>query len=194
MCIHKMYISYIMCLISLPLYIYISIYLSIYLSLSIYIYIYIYIYTYSKIRRFGSVRFGKLVFPVRRGSACVFRTRRGLVWFGSVRFRVRVRRFRNYSDWFASVRLCLFGSVSYSFLQRETEPVPLIAPLVISPSEPAKVILVSELPICNMAVPSICCLIHKAIHIYIYIYLSLSIYIYIYIYIHTYIYVHKSLF
>ena len=35
--------------------------------------------------RFGSVRFGKCHFPVRRGSACVFRTRRGSVRFGSVR-------------------------------------------------------------------------------------------------------------
>ena len=38
------------------------------------------------IHRFGSVRFGKLIVPVRRGSACVFRTRRGSVRFGSVRF------------------------------------------------------------------------------------------------------------
>ncbi len=36
--------------------------------------------------RFGSVRFGsvrEIIFPVRRGSACVFRTRRGSVRFGS---------------------------------------------------------------------------------------------------------------
>ena len=39
--------------------------------------------------RFGSVRLGTTHFPVRRGSACVFRTRRGSVRFGSVRFRVR---------------------------------------------------------------------------------------------------------
>ena len=31
----------------------------------------------------GSVRCGKIVVPVRRGSACVFRTRRGSVRFGS---------------------------------------------------------------------------------------------------------------
>ena len=56
--------------------------------------------------RFGSIRFGsgpfdkssvrsglvrKIKFLVRRGSACVFRTRRGSVWFGSVRFCVRFR-------------------------------------------------------------------------------------------------------
>ena len=45
---------------------------------------------FSKINRFGSVRFGSVrfgnrCFPVRRGSACVFRTRRGSVRFGSVR-------------------------------------------------------------------------------------------------------------
>ena len=31
----------------------------------------------------GSVRFGKIRFPVRRGSACVFRAHRGLIRFGS---------------------------------------------------------------------------------------------------------------
>ena len=41
---------------------------------------------FSKIHRFGSVRFGKSCFPVRRGTACVFRTRRGSGWSGSVRF------------------------------------------------------------------------------------------------------------
>ena len=41
--------------------------------------------------RFGSVRFGQSNLPVRRGSACAFRTRRGSVWFGSVRFHVRFR-------------------------------------------------------------------------------------------------------
>ena len=50
--------------------------------------------------RFGSVRFGKCFFPVRRGSACVFRTRRGSVRFGAVRFRVR---FRPVPEWFGSV-------------------------------------------------------------------------------------------
>ena len=39
---------------------------------------------FSKIHRFGSVCFGYLCFPVRRGSACVFRTRLGSVRFGSV--------------------------------------------------------------------------------------------------------------
>ena len=39
---------------------------------------------FSKIVRFGSVRFGNLVFPVRRGSACGFQTRRGSVRFDSV--------------------------------------------------------------------------------------------------------------
>ena len=63
--------------------------------------------------RFGSVRFGKLVFPVRRGSACVFRTRRGSVWFDSVRFRVR---FRPVPEFNGSVRFGRFGPVSHSFL------------------------------------------------------------------------------
>ena len=45
---------------------------------------------FSKHHRFGSVRF--VFFPVRRGSACVFRTRRGSARFGLVRFRVRFRR------------------------------------------------------------------------------------------------------
>ena len=40
---------------------------------------------FSKIHRFGSVRFGQTSFPVRRGSAGVFGTRRGSVRFGSVR-------------------------------------------------------------------------------------------------------------
>ena len=42
--------------------------------------------------RFGSVRFGsvrQLILPIRCGSVCVFRTRRGSVRFGSVRFRLR---------------------------------------------------------------------------------------------------------
>ena len=42
-----------------------------------------------KSHRFDSVRTN--IFPVRRGSACVFRRRFGSVRFGSVRFRVRFR-------------------------------------------------------------------------------------------------------
>ena len=61
----------------------------------------------------SSVRFGKICFPVRRGSACVFRTRRGSVRFGSVRFRVR---FRPVPKLNGSVRFGRFGSVAYSFL------------------------------------------------------------------------------
>ena len=65
---------------------------------------------FSTIDRFSSVRFGKFIFPVRRGSACAFRMRRGSVRFGSVRFRVRFRLVPKLSGsvW--------FGSVSYSFL------------------------------------------------------------------------------
>ena len=70
-------------------------------------------FCFLEIHRFGSVRFGKLHFPVRRGSACVFRTRSGSVRFGSVRFRVR---FRPVPELNCSVRLGRFGSVSYSFL------------------------------------------------------------------------------
>ena len=44
---------------------------------------------FSRIHRFGSVRFGKLHFQIGRGSARIFRTRRGLVRFVSVRFFVR---------------------------------------------------------------------------------------------------------
>ena len=45
----------------------------------------------TNIHRFGSVWFGKIVFPFRRGLACVFRMRRGSVRFGSVRFGFRFR-------------------------------------------------------------------------------------------------------
>ena len=68
---------------------------------------------FSKSNRFGSVRFGELNFPFRRGSACVFRTRRGSVWFGSFPRPVpagsRIKRF-------GSVRFGRFGSAYYSFL------------------------------------------------------------------------------
>ena len=68
---------------------------------------------FSEINRFGSVRFGKQCFPVRCGSACVFRTRRGSVRFDSFLRPVpagsRIIRF-------CSVRFGQFGSVSYSFL------------------------------------------------------------------------------
>ena len=67
---------------------------------------------FSKINRFGSVRFGNVFFPVRRGSTCVFRTRRGSVQFGSVPRPVLassgIKRF-------GSVRFGRFGSVSHSF-------------------------------------------------------------------------------
>ena len=53
----------------------------------------------------GSVRFGQICFPVRRDSACAFRTRRGSVRFGSVRFRVRFRPVPK-----------LNGSVRFAFL------------------------------------------------------------------------------
>ena len=60
----------------------------------------------------GSVRFGSEMYfsGVRRGSACVFRTRRGLVRFGSVRFRVRFRAVPELND---SVRFGRFGSVRF---------------------------------------------------------------------------------
>ena len=58
---------------------------------------------------FGSVLFGQIVFPVRRGSACVFRTRRGSVRFGSVRFRVRFWPVPESNAWFGSVRPLRFG-------------------------------------------------------------------------------------
>ena len=70
---------------------------------------------FSKINRFGSVRFGKLFVPVRRGSACVFRTRRGSVRFGSVRFRVRFRPVPELNGSVRPIRFGRFGSV-YSFL------------------------------------------------------------------------------
>ena len=57
----------------------------------------------------GSVRFGKFTYPVRCGSACVFRTRRGSVQFGSVRFRVRFRPVPLLTVRFGSVRPVRFG-------------------------------------------------------------------------------------
>ena len=63
--------------------------------------------------RFGSVRFGNSIVPVRRGSACVVRTRRGSVRFASIRFRVRFRPFPelNGSVWFGSGRPVRFGFI-----------------------------------------------------------------------------------
>ena len=52
--------------------------------------------------RFGLVRFGKMYVPVRRDSACIFRTHRGSVWFGSVPRPV-----------LAGSRRQLFGSVRF---------------------------------------------------------------------------------
>ena len=59
----------------------------------------------------GSVRFGSDNFPVRRGSACAFRTRCGSVRFGSVRFRFRFRPVPELRDSvrFGSVRPVRFG-------------------------------------------------------------------------------------
>ena len=70
--------------------------------------------TFSKIDRFGSVRFGKVVSTVRRGSACALRTRRGSVLSGSVRFRVRFRPIPklNGSVRFGSIRPVRFGFLS----------------------------------------------------------------------------------
>ena len=59
--------------------------------------------------RFGSVR-TNISFPLRRGSACVFRTRRGSVRFGSVRFHVR---FRPIPELNGSVRFGSAGSVRF---------------------------------------------------------------------------------
>ena len=67
---------------------------------------------FSKINRFGSLRFGKSHFPVRLGSACVVRTRRGSVRMGSVRFRIR---FRPVPEFNGSVR---FGSVGHEHMRR----------------------------------------------------------------------------
>ena len=66
---------------------------------------------FSKIHRFRSVRFGQLFVPVRRGSACVFRRRRGSVRFGSVRFRVRFRPVPELIS--SSVRFVSAGSVRF---------------------------------------------------------------------------------
>ena len=63
--------------------------------------------------RFGSVRFGKYIFPVRRGSACIFRTFRSSVRFGSVRFRVR---FWPVPELHISVRFGSVWSVRCGFL------------------------------------------------------------------------------
>ena len=68
---------------------------------------------FSKMNRFGSVRLGILVSPVRRGSACAFQTRRGSVRFGSVPRPVPAG---SGIERFGSVRLGRSGSVSYFFL------------------------------------------------------------------------------
>ena len=44
----------------------------------------------SEVIRFGLVQPEQISFPVRRGSACVFRTCRDSVQFGSFRFRIRI--------------------------------------------------------------------------------------------------------
>ena len=61
--------------------------------------------------RFGSIRF--VHFLVRRGSACVFRTRRGLVRLGSLSFRVR---FQPVPESYASVRFSSVRPVRFGFL------------------------------------------------------------------------------
>ena len=88
------------------LYTYTCIYIYIYMHIYIYIYIdrereremrkhmpafqegagsvrFVSVPDFSTIHRFGSVRFVNICFPVRRYSACVFRTRPGSVRFGS---------------------------------------------------------------------------------------------------------------
>ena len=69
---------------------------------------------FSKIHRFGSVRFGNVFLPIRRGSACVFWTS----WLGPVRFCSVPRLVPAGSGIkrFSSVRFGWFGSVSHSFL------------------------------------------------------------------------------
>ena len=68
---------------------------------------------FSEIHCFGVVRLGQICFPVRRISACAFRTRRGSVRLGSARFRVQ---FRQVPELNGSVRFGSADSVSYSFL------------------------------------------------------------------------------
>ena len=63
--------------------------------------------------RFGSVRLGNLISSVWRGSACVFRTGRGSVRFGSVRFRIRLRPV---PEIHGSVRFCSVRPVRFGFL------------------------------------------------------------------------------
>ena len=57
-------------------------------------------------RKIYSLRFGNLFPPIRRGSACVFRTRRGSIRFSSTRFRVG---FRPVPELSGSVRPVRFG-------------------------------------------------------------------------------------
>ena len=106
------------------IYIHIYVYTHIYIYIHMYVYIYIYIYIYikgrkepvlsvpdfSKINRFASVRFGQRFVPVRRGSACAFRTQGGSVRSGSVRFHVRFRPVPKLKD---SVRFGRFGLVYF---------------------------------------------------------------------------------
>ena len=75
---------------------------------------------FSTINWFGSVRFGQIFVPVRRGSAAFFE--RVVARSGSVRFvsASSSGRFRNSTVRFGSVRFSRFGSVSYSFLIRRS--------------------------------------------------------------------------
>ena len=53
---------------------------------------------------------------IRCGSACAFRTRRGLVWFGSVRTR---KRFLSVPELSGSVRPVRFGSIFLPIVENQ---------------------------------------------------------------------------
>ena len=125
---------------------------------------------------FGSVRFRKHSFPARQDGACVFRTSRGSVRFGSVRFGSASGSggFQN-----ETVRFGRFGSVSYSFLFLSfsgTLPCMLAAG--------RRRIIEGRLSVVRLLGPvyecGLCC-----VHLNIYIYIYIHTYLYIYIYIHN---------
>ena len=72
--------------------------------------------------RFVSVLFGKSHLLVRRDSACVLRTRRGSVRFGSVRFPTRFRRVPQLNGLvrFGSVQPVWFGCLFLPENQQQT--------------------------------------------------------------------------
>ena len=123
--------------------------------------------------RFGSVRFEQINFPVRRGSACVFRMHRGSVRFGSVRFCVR---FRPVPEFSRSVR---FGFLFLPVINRFLDNINNSFNMYGCPLQSRDFLYHNRAP--KSAYPSIYISLSIYAYIYIYIHMNLSVYIYIYI-------------